>query len=257
MIDSHCHLEQRDYDKDRDSVIKKCKENLKAVISSCANPKDLKLTLKLVKKYKNFVFTTIGIHPEYIKNISEGEKEDFMDEIRKNKDKIVGIGEVGLDFNWVKEPEWKDKQRKWFSDFIALSKELDLPLVIHSRDAHEDVIKILEEHQCERVLLHMWGDHKFSNVIIDNGWFVSMNTIILKSKSYRKVVKNLPIENLMLETDSPWLHPKSLGTGKKVRNDPTSIKIVAKKMAELKKLDFERVWEVCSNNSINFFRLSL
>ena len=91
MIDCHCHFEQKDYDKDRDEVIEKCRKQLQAVVTSCAHPKDFELTMKLAEKYKGFVFATVGIHPEYIKEISEQKKNDFIELIKANKDKIVGI----------------------------------------------------------------------------------------------------------------------------------------------------------------------
>src|SRR4030043_2350528 len=105
MIDVHCHLEQKDYDKDRDEVIKSCNKQLKAVISSCADPRDWPITLEMVKKYKGFVFATAGIHPEFIKDINLEESNKFIEVIKKEaKEKnIVAVGEVGLDYYWIKE----------------------------------------------------------------------------------------------------------------------------------------------------------
>ena len=103
MIDVHCHLEQKDYDKDRDDVIESCKKELKAIITSCVHPRDFELTMKLVKNYKNFVFASCGIRPEYVKEVSVKEKDDFLDLIVKNKEKIVAIGETGLDYWYIKE----------------------------------------------------------------------------------------------------------------------------------------------------------
>ena len=100
MIDVHCHLEQKDYDGNRDEIIAKCRKELKAVITSCAHPNDFDKTLKIAKDNRGFVFACYGIHPEYIKEVSEKEIEDFIEKVRKNKDDIVAIGEIGLD--------WKD-----------------------------------------------------------------------------------------------------------------------------------------------------
>jgi len=132
MIDVHCHLEQPDYEKDRDEVIEKCKKELKAVITSCAHPNDLSLTLQLVERYKGFVFCTVGIHPEYVKEISEREKDEFLERVKANKDKIVGIGEVGLDFFWIREEEWRARQKELFVELIDFAKELKEPLFIHA-----------------------------------------------------------------------------------------------------------------------------
>lgn len=251
MIDCHCHLEQEDYSKDREEVIEKCRKELKAVVSSCAHPKDFTLTMQLVEKYKNFVFATAGIHPEYIKEISEKEKDEFLELIKENKSKLVGIGEVGLDFNWVKESAWQKKQKEWFIESISLSKELKLPLVVHARDAFEDAVKILEQEDAKKVLMHMFGANQLVKRIAENGWYVSMNTIVLKSKKHKKVVRDMPLEQLMLETDAPWLGSE----GK--RNDPTSVKLVAEKITEIKKVKFEDVDKMTTENAIRFFNLNI
>jgi len=257
MIDIHCHLEQEDYNKDRDEVIEKCKKELKAVITSCAHPRDFDLTLQLTEKYKNFVFASYGIHPEYIKEVSESEIDDFLEKVKQNKDKLVAIGETGLDFWWTKEIEWQEKQKELFIRLISLAKEIKKPLIIHCRDAFEDTIKILEQENAKEVDMHMFGNHNFVNRIIKNGWYISVNTIILRSKSYGKVVRDCQMERLMLETDAPWLSPKKLLEGIEARNDPTSIKIVAEKIAEMKKIKFEEVWQRCGENAIKFFKLPI
>lgn len=255
MIDVHCHLEQKDYDIDRDGIIEKCKKELKAIITSCAHPKDFDLTIQLVEKYKNFVFASCGIHPEYIKEISEKEINEFIERVKQNKDKIVAIGETGLDFWWVREPEWQQKQKDLFIRLIELSKELKKPLVIHSREAYEETIRILEQENAREVDMHMFGDHHLTKRIVDNGWFISINTIILRSKSHKKIARDCPIERLMLETDAPWLSPKKLLEDVDEKNDPTSIRLVAEKIAEIRKTSFDEVWQKCGENAVKFFKL--
>lgn len=255
MIDVHCHLEQKDYDRDRDEIIEKCRKELKAVITSCAHPRDFDLTMKMVEKYKNFVFTSYGIHPEYIKEITEKEIDEFLEIIDRNKEKLVAIGETGLDFFWIKEEEWQKKQKELFIRLIELAKELKKPLIIHSRDAFDETVRILEEEDAREVDMHMFGNHNLVSRIIDNGWFISMNTIILRSKNYGKVIRDCPLERIMLETDAPWLSPKKLMEGIEDRNDPTSIKLVAEKVAEIKNISFEDVWQKCGENAIKFFKL--
>ncbi len=257
MIDVHCHLEQKDYDEDRDEIIEKCKKELKAVITSCAHPRDFDLTMQLVEKHKNFVFASCGIHPEYIKEVSEKEIEDTIEKIKQNRDRIVAIGETGLDFYWIKEPDWQQKQKELFIRLIELAKELRKPLVIHSRNAYEETIKILEQENAREVDMHMFGDHHLAKRIVDNGWLISINTIILRSKSHKKIARDCPLERLMLETDAPWLSPKKLLEGIDEKNDPTSIKLVAEKIAEVKKIDFDEVWQKCGENAIKFFKLTI
>ncbi len=251
MIDVHCHLEQGNYDKDRDEVIDRCKQTLKAVITSCANPKDFELTMEMVARYKNFVFATVGIHPEYVKEISRKEISEFLETVKKNKNSVVGIGEIGLDYWWVKESEWQQKQRELFAELIRFAKELKKPIVIHSRDAHEDTIKILEQEDAKDVNMHMFGANNLTKRVVDNGWFVSLNTIVLRSKKHKKVARDVPIERLMLETDAPWLSTKG------GRNEPTSVAEVAREIAEIKKMDVEDVRRVTTDNAIRFFSLPI
>jgi TatD DNase family protein len=249
MIDVHCHLEQENYSKNRDEVIDSCKKELKAVITCCAHPKDFDLTMQIVEKYKGFVFATVGIHPEYVKEISENEKKEFLEKIKENKDKIVGIGEIGLDFYWVKEKEWQEKQKELFIELINFAKELNLPLIIHSREAYDEAVRILEQENAKNVLLHMFGANHLVKKVIENNWFVSMNTIVLKSKKHKKVVRDTPLEKIMLETDAPFL-----GVPGK-RSEPTIIRDVAQKIAEIKKMSFDKVWYNCGSNAVHFFNL--
>lgn len=249
MIDVHCHLEQKDYEKDREEVIEKCKEQMKAVITSCAHPKDFDLTMQLVKKYPNFVYATVSIHPIHIKEISEKEKDEFFDLIEQNKDKIIGIGEQGLDFWHIKERGWQEKQKELFTELINLAKDLSKPIIVHSRKASEDAIKILEQEDVRNVLMHMFGDRHLLKRVISNGWLVSLNTIILKSKNHRKIIRDVPLENLLTETDSPWLDPQG------GRNSPLNVRIVIEKISEIKKTSFEEIDKITTENAVKFFNL--
>jgi len=251
MIDVHCHLEQRDYDSDRDQVIEKCRQKLNAVVTCCAHPEDFDLTMILVDKYKNFVFATVGIHPEYIKEISEEEKDNFLGLIKNNKNKIVGIGETGLDFFWVKEIGWQQRQKELFIEFINFAKDLKLPIIVHSRNAYDEAVKILEQEDAKQVLMHMFGANHLTKRIVENGWYVSTNTIVLRSKKHKKVVRDTPLEQLMLETDSPWLGLE----GK--RNDPTGVIDITNRLAEIKKITIYDVDKITTENAIRFFDLKI
>ncbi|MFH0928836.1 MAG: TatD family hydrolase [Candidatus Aenigmatarchaeota archaeon] len=257
MIDVHCHLEQKDYDNDRDEVVEACRKELKAVITSCAHPRDFELTMRMVDDYKGFVFASCGIHPEHVKEMSIKERDNFLDLIVKNKDKITAIGETGLDYWYIRKEVWRKKQKDLFIQMIELAKELDKPLIIHSREVFEGTIQILEGQDAKNVNFHMWGADKLVGRILQNGWNISMNTIMLRSKKHKKIVSETPLERLMLETDSPWLAPKRLLEGLDVRNTPLSIKTVAEKVSEVKNIPFEQVWKQCGENAIKFFNLDM
>jgi len=249
MIDVHAHLEQPDYDSDRDQVIEMCKQKLNAVITCCANPNDFKLTMDMVDKNKNFIFATFSSHPIYVKEINEVQKKEFFDLIVKNKDKIVGIGETGLDYFHVKENEWREKQKELFREHISLAKKLNKPIVIHSRDSIDDAVNILEQENTKNVLLHLFGARHLVKKIIDNNWSISVGPIAQRSKTHKKIIRDMPIENIMLETDSPWFGPE----GK--TNDPTAVIGVASRISEIKKITPEEVDKITTQNAIKFFDL--
>lgn len=250
MIDVHSHLEQDAYN-DRDAVIRECQKELRAVITSCTHPKDFELTMKLVEDYKNFVFCTCSVHPIYIREVSPEQREEFFSLLRGNRDKISAIGETGLDYHWTKEKEWREKQKELFREHINLARELDKPLVIHARDSYGDCIEILEQEGAERVNLHMFGGRRNLERVISKQWSISMNAIVLKSKDHRKIVRDMPLDRIMLETDAPWLAPDG------GRNTPLTIKTVAQKIAEIKKLGYEEVWRTCGRNAADFFSLPI
>jgi len=263
MIDTHCHLEQSDYDADRVEVIEKCRQNgMKAIITCAAEPADYESTFQLVQQNPNFVFAMAAIHPQYVKRFSDEDVEAAMATIEANKQNVVAIGEIGLDYGWIADEEWREKQRQMFAKFIQFAKRIDLPIVVHLRngedkDEHsvfDDAFEILEREKAERVQLHMFGSRRLVDRAIANGWFISMNAICLRSKSYSKVVRDTPINQLLLETDAPWLHPSF---DKAERNDPTHIHEVVERIAEIKKMTIDDVVRQTTENAVEFFRLQM
>ncbi|RLG15875.1 MAG: hypothetical protein DRN71_00105 [Candidatus Nanohalarchaeota archaeon] len=247
MIDAHCHLEQKDYNKDRDEVIARCREKMDAVVTSCAYPDDFDLTISLKKQYPDFIYVCVGIHPEYIKELKQEQKDELIEKIKGNKDLISGIGEVGLDYYWIKEEDFRERQKQMFKEFIGLAKELNKPIVIHSRDAHEDTLDILEEAKAERVLLHLWGANQLVGRIIENRWNVSFGPILLRSKKHKKICRDMPLDKIMLETDSPWFGENGQ------RNEPTSVEKVIERIAKIKKLEANEVDIATTQNAKKFF----
>lgn len=255
MIDSHCHLEQKNYDSDRDHVIEECKKELKAIVTSCVHSKDFDLTLQMVEKHKNFVFASVGIHPEYIKEIDRKEIDELLDKIKQNRKNIFAIGETGLDYFWVKESDWREKQKELFAEMISFAKDFGKPIIVHSRGAIEDVIKILEQEDAKQVMLHLFGSKQFAQRAIDNNWSISVGPIIARSKNHKKIARDFPFEKILLETDSPWFGGEE--NGKPLRGTPLNIKIPAEKISEEKKMTFERVWKQCGKNAVSFFGLPI
>lgn len=252
MIDAHCHLEQKDYDKDRDGVIAQCRKKLKAVVTCCADPREWKITQDILKKNKGFVYAIAGIHPEFIKEMSRDEIVGFIKVIEKEakSGNLVGVGEVGLDYYWIKEPVLRAKQKELFFKFIELAKQLDMPLIVHSREAVLDCVVMLEEHEMKgkKVLMHLMQDKNLLDRIIGNGWMISIGPGILKSKTTRKIARDCPLQNLMLETDSPWFGQGGRGT-------PLNVFETAEKIAEIKKISLSGLEKQTDLNTERFFGL--
>src|SRR3989338_1988218 len=253
MIDAHCHLELM---KNADEVIARCNAaGMKAVVCPATHPKNFQNGLELSKTHKGFLFVGGGVHPEYVKELPQAEIGKAFAWIREHEKDIVGVGEQGLDYFWIKDPYWQEKQKELFVKSIALAKELDKVLIVHTRDAHADAIAMLEKHNAERVQLHMWGESKFASVIKDRGWMVSVGPVAARSKSHKKVIRDLPMENLMLETDSPWFGGKDAEG--MLLGEPTNIKIPAAEIAEIKDVDIAQVNNVCAKNAAKLFRLPI
>ncbi len=251
MIDVHCHLEQKDYDEDLNEVVERARNSgLKGIITSCGNPNDFEKSLEIIRRHKNFVFLTASIHPIHVPEFKDEEIESYLKTLEKNRFNLVGVGETGLDYYWIKDEKERERQKDVFYMHIELAKKLKLPVVVHSRDSHDDVASILENSGYDRVVWHFFGAKEKVEWFIEHEYMASFNTLLLRSKAHKKIVKRLPLEQILLETDAPWL-----GFGK--RNEPSSIRTVAERIAEIKKLDVEAVWEECGKNAIRFFQLPI
>jgi len=251
MIDVHCHLEHENFKKDIENVVKKCKEELKYIITSSPHPKDFEYTISLVDKFPGYVYACLGLHPEYVEEFDEDRIKGFEAFVESNINKVSALGEIGLDYFWIKDERLREKQKELFYRVIEFAKKIKKPIVVHIREAYEDAIKILENRDYQKVLLHMFGGEKFVEKVLSNEWKISVGPIILRSKTHKKIVKKLPIERIMLETDSPWMKIDGRQTF------PTDVKIVAAKIAEIKKIDINSVERFTDANAKEFFGLKL
>lgn len=252
MIDSHCHLEQDEYYGRLQELICEWKKSLRYIVSSCAHVKDLNKTIEIHSLYKPFVNICIGLHPEFIKELKDEDIARVVKYIRTNIRDIVAIGEVGLDYHWIKEPEFRVKQKELFIKFIRLAKELNLPLVVHSWQATSDAVFILEQEHMKnhKVLFHLLQDKNSVQKIKENGWLISIGPSLLKSKDIKKIARDMPIERILLETDSPWFKQEGQEFG-----EPINVILVTKKIAEIKHISPEQVEMQTDKNAIEFFRL--
>ncbi len=244
LIDVHAHLDYPQFDADRDAVVERANAEGVIIINSGLGTTGIRKTLELTEKYDN-VYATLGITPT---EFGEKEIDASIELIRDNREKIIGIGEVGLDYYWVKDEEKRRQEAVNFQRFIELSQELHLPLVIHSRDAEEDLLKILKEENT-RALLHCFGgDANQAASAAAEGHLISIPANLQNSKQKQSVAKAVPLDSLVLETDSPYLSPVP-----KTRNEPVNIKQTAKKIAEIKGVDYAAVEAATTKNAKRFF----
>ncbi len=249
MIDTHCHLDNFE---NLDEIIQKM-GNGKIIVSGC-NQKTNEFVLKIIEQYSN-VYGTIGIHPEEVLSALD----EHLEYIEKhlNHPKIVGIGEIGLDYHY--DLDCKDLQKKWFKKQLTLAKKYQKTVVIHSRDAAIDTYNILEEEKidCIKIVLHCYSYsiemakrfQKFHVMFGIGGVVTFKNGIKLK-----EVVQDIDIRYLLLETDSPYLSPEPF-RGKV--NEPFNVYYVAQKIAEIKGLTLEMVLEKTTDNAICQFDLPI
>lgn len=243
-IDSHCHLELLE---DISSVIKRAiKNNVRIIVYNSINLETMKYALELEKKYKE-IKVALGVYPIDGLNLSEKEFDKSLDFIRQNKNKLIAIGEIGID---LKESKEFDKQKNNFLKFIRLSKELNVPIIVHSRYAEEEVIDILQKEKAEKVVMHCFnGGMNLVLRIINNGWYFSIPTNITFLNHFQELVKLCPITQLLCETDSPFLHPIK---GER-NNEPANIIESYKKLAEIKKISLNECEKIIENNFKRLF----
>ncbi len=242
-IDVHCHLEYMD----AQNVVKQAREKMRAIITSVADIKHFEQIKKICEEHSDFVFMTAGLHPT--KMYPNSDVNEYINSIRTSN--VVGIGETGLDYHYITDEKEKEKSKKLFLSFIDLANEMNLPLVIHARNAMQDALEILK-HADTPVVMHFFsGNAEELRECLDRNYFISFTTMICKSKRYKKLAKKTPLENMLLETDSPWLDPFS----KELNNKPWNIYESAKKIAEILDISEEDVLERTQNNAIKVFRL--
>ncbi|MBN2042180.1 MAG: TatD family hydrolase [Candidatus Aenigmarchaeota archaeon] len=250
MIDVHAHLCFPDFDKDMEEVIARCKEELAGVIVSSARCDEGLKALETCSEHPDFLFPTLGFHP------TEGtEYEKVIELIKNNPGKVVGVGEVGLDYHWEKDPRKREAQKEIFLKFIKLAQNLRKPLVIHSWDAERDCYEMVKDSGLVCVFHCFSGDNVLAEEIVKNrDFYISISTQVLFSKNTRKIAKNVPFDQFLLETDAPFLSPNK-DTDR--RNYPWNIKLSARKIAELKSIKFEEVMEKAKENAVKVFDLKI
>ena len=250
LIDTHCHL-SKEYYENIDKVIKENKEAGidKIIVSSC-DVSEYDEVIGYNKKY-DLIYLSLGIHPEYASNTTDDDLKR-LESLLSNTSKIVALGEIGLDYHYTKEN--KNEQKELFRKQLRLAEKLSLPVVIHSRDASQDTIDILKGFPNVKGVIHCFsGSLEVANIYIKMGYKLGIGGVVtFKNSKLSEVVENIPIESIVLETDSPFLTPDPY-RGKK--NSSKYLPYILKKISKIKGINYEECEKIIVNNTKSVFNL--
>ena len=257
IVDSHCHLDYLNLNNQLSDIIKRADLNkVKYLLTICTTLKSFETIKLITEKYKN-IFGTFGIHPHETKNFLNVNKNFILNSQKLSK-KIIGIGETGLDFYYNYSE--KDIQKKSFVQHIEAASELNIPIIVHSRAAENDTYEILKSEKKNsklKVLIHCFtGSKNFAKKLLDIDCYISVSGIITFKNSFdlAQTVSNIPIDKLLVETDSPYLAPLPY-RGKS--NEPSYIVHTIEKLSAIKNMTKEKVMSNTTNNFIKLFNVNL
>ena len=255
IIDTHSHLSFKAYDNDRNEVIKSLKQEGFVCIDVGTKYETSKRAVELAEKYEG-IYAAIGMHPIHIeKDGEEFDKNKYL-ELAKSK-KVVAVGEIGLDYYYkpktkTRLEKFKEKQKQVFLQQLDLARELDLPIIVHCRMAHKDTIEILKMQNVKGSIHCFTGSWEEAQKYLEFGFYLGINGIIDKL-DLTEVIKNCPLDKILVETDCPYLTP--LTEGKNKRNEPIFIKHVIQKISDIKGISFQEVAGATTQNAKILFKI--
>ena len=270
FIDTHAHYFDRKYEAlegGAESILESAdfRAVTRAVINVGTNLQNSRTAVAQAGKYP-FMAAAVGIHPEDAQGLPDGTPLDPETELKalrewladpavRRRDKIVAIGEIGLDYYWVKDEAGRQKEADFFRAQMELARELDLPVIVHDREAHGDTLAIVKEFPDVKGVFHCYsGSVEMARELVDMGWMISLTGVLTYKNARRsvEVVEAIPLDRLMIETDSPYMAPVP-HRGK--RNDSGYVLHVCEKMAEIKGISVEECAAVTMDNGKRFFRI--
>lgn len=253
LFDTHVHLNVQQFAGEVEDVIERARENGVTLFNVVGFDREtITKAMDLAEKYP-YIYATVGWHPVDAIDMTETDLE-WIASLSKHE-KVVALGEMGLDYHWEKSP--KDVQKEVFRAQIRLARKVNMPIVIHNREADQDIVDILKEEKAEEVggIMHCFsGDKEMAKECLDLGFYISFGGPVTfkNAKLPKEVARDIPIDRLLVETDSPFLSPHPY-RGK--RNEPARVTLIAEKLAELKGMSFEELAQQTTQNAKTLFRL--
>lgn len=251
LFDTHAHYDSRQFNEDRDEVLSGLKERgVSLVVNPGCDIPTSRMAVELAERYP-FVYAAVGFHPEEL----EGAELSDLEVIRQlaAHEKVVAIGEIGLDYYWVKDEEGRRKEQEFFRAQLTLAEELNLPVIVHDREAHGDTLAIVKEFPKVRGVFHCYsGSVEMARELVDMGWMISFTGVLTYHNARRsvEVAEAVPMDRLMIETDAPYMAPVP-HRGK--RNDSGYVAHTCEKLAEIKGLSLEECAKITLENGCRFF----
>lgn len=253
IFETHAHYDDESFDKDREELIQAVHEaGVHPIINVGASIETTKTTMELARTH-DFIYAAVGVHPDDIGTLDEEQINWLKDQAAWEKS--VAIGEIGLDYYWHKEPEVQKLQRYWFGRQLDLARETGLPVIIHSRDAAEDTMKVMKAHHAEEIpgIIHCYSySPEMAQEFIRMGYHIGVGGVVTfkNAKKLKRTVQAISIERIVTETDCPYMAPEpNRGT----RNDSRNIRYVIQKIAELKEMTPEDVERITEENAYRLF----
>lgn len=248
-IDTHCHISKEEYS-NIDELITECKlKNVNKIIISGCELNNIEESIEISNKYEN-IYLSLGYHPSEASKITNIDIENLKNKIIQNK-KVVAIGEIGLDYYWSKDN--KEEQKKLFNCMLNLAEELNLPVVIHSRDAFQDTYDILKKRNLKGVIHCFSGNLENAKMYISIGYKLGIGGVLtFKNSKLKDVIKFINLNHIITETDSPYLAPEPY-RGK--QNSPINIPIIVQEIAKQKNVDIKEVETKIENNVKELFQI--
>ena len=252
LFDTHAHLDDRAFDEDREELLASLPaQGLELVMNPGCSLESSRNTVKLAASY-DYIYAAVGSHPDVADEVNEEVLEEYR-QLCRNNPKVRAIGEIGLDYYYEDIP--REVQLKAFRMQMELARELNLPVIIHERDAHEDGMKVVREFPDVKGVFHFYsGSAEMARQLVNEGWYIGF-TGVLTFKNARKAVEvasSIPLERIVLETDCPYMAPVPY-RGK--RNDPGKLCYMAQKLAEIRGVSVEEIHRITTENGRRLYRI--
>lgn len=253
IFETHAHYEDVKFDSDREELLASLpKQNIEYVINVGSNLETTNKSIELAKQY-DYIYAAIGVHPSDVEELDES-SYDVLEKAAKFE-KTVAIGEIGLDYYWDKEPAVQAKQREWFKRQMLLAKQHNLPVIIHSRDAAEDTMRVMKEIKAEEIpgVIHCYSySVEMAKEFVKMGYYIGIGGVVTfkNAKKLKEVAAEIPLKRILLETDCPYMAPEP---HRGERNSSLYLPYVVEKLAEIRNISKEEIISTTNQNARKLF----